>query len=89
MLSGIHWLYDTRGCGMGEGAGGGGKEDNFRNGRKREATNHGCGNEGYGNIDIYQELSGWKTVDSTYWLTWAKLLDDFKDGIVYVALDVV
>jgi hypothetical protein len=26
---------------------------------------------------------------STNWLMWAKLLDDFEDGIVYVELDVV
>jgi hypothetical protein len=30
-----------------------------------------------------------ETMFSTNWLTWAKLLDDFKDGIVYVELDVV
>jgi hypothetical protein len=38
---------------------------------------------------ISVEIGGWETVDSTDCLIRAKLFDDFKDGIVYVALDVI
>jgi hypothetical protein len=72
-----------------EGKGGREEEDNFRKRKGEGGNKHGCGHEGYGSTDIYQELGGWKRMVSTNWLMWAKLLDDFKDRIVYVALDVV